>query len=262
MEEYVLSALSKGFTSLGFSCHTPWEVADGWHMRPGDFAIYIEEIDRLRRAYHDRLEIYVGLELDYLEDTQEMVGDVYRDKLDYTIGSVHLMRHAKSDRYLAIDGPLEEFETLLQDNFNGDVQRFVGHYFELQERMISSHRFDILGHCDLMRKRNEGNRFFDPEEPWYQKMASHMLKVAHKHNIRIEVNTGGIARGATTEPYPSFAMMCECAQLGIPMTLSSDAHQSSHIDFYFSQADDQLVQAGHRSIEVLHHGMWQSLSLV
>lgn len=262
MEEYVLSALSKGFTALGFSCHTPLGIEDSWHMRNENFSYYLDEIDRLRRLYKDRIEIYAGLELDFIEDTGEMAGNEYRDRLDFTIGSVHLMRHAKSDRYLAVDGPVEEYETLLQDNFDGDIQRFVGHYFTLQERMMESWKFDILGHCDLMKKRNVDNRFFDPTQMWYRKLTSHLLKTAKKHKIRIELNTGGIARGAISEPYPSPEMISACAELGIPMTLSSDAHQSSHIDFYFSQADDLLVQSGHRSIDVLQHGMWTSISLI
>lgn len=261
MEEYVLSALSKGFSALGFSCHTPGKLHDGWHLRTEDFPYYLEEIGRLRSLYKDRIELYIGLELDYLDDTGELVGQEFRDQVEYVIGSVHMMKHAKSDRYLSVDGPIEEYEMLLHDNFDGDIQRFIGYYFTLEERMMNEYSFDLLGHCDLMKKRNRDNRYFDPSEAWYRKMASHMLKVAHKQKVRIEVNTGGIARGATTEAYPSPPMIAECAALGIPLTLSSDAHQSSQLDCYFSQADDQLVQAGYRTLDVLHHGMWQSISI-
>lgn len=262
MEEYVQSALSKGFTALGFSCHAPGSLVDDWHMKKEDFPWYLEEIDRLRSLYRDRIEIYVGLELDFLEDTEEMVGIEYQNQLDYTIASVHVLKHAKTNKYLSIDGPVEEFEQLLNDNFNGNMQQFVGHYYALVERMMSLYTFDLLGHCDVIKKRNGNKTYFDPQDAWYTKLTNHMLKVAKKHKVRIEVNTGGIARGAILETYPSMSMIAECAELGIPLTLSSDAHQSSHIDFYFSQADDQLVQAGYRSLDVLQHGMWQSVSIV
>jgi histidinol-phosphatase (PHP family) len=262
MEEYVLSALSKGFDAIGFSCHAPGTLQDDWHLKKEDFPAYLEEIDRLRSLYRDRLEIYVGLELDFLEDTEELVGSEYKEQLDYTIASVHVMKHAKSGTYLSIDGPQEEFDTLLHDNFHSDIQQFVGHYFSLQERMISLYSFDILGHCDLMKKRNGKGIYFDPNEHWYQKMTNHLLKMVKKHKVRVEVNTGGIARGAIEETYPSMSMIAQCAEMGIPLTLSSDAHQSSHIDYYFSQADDQLVQAGYRNLDVLQHGMWQSVSIV
>jgi histidinol-phosphatase (PHP family) len=262
LEEYVLSALSKGFSALGFSCHTPGKLQDGWHMRTEDFPWYLDEINRLRDLYRDRIELYIGLELDFLEDTEELVGQEYRDQVDFTIGSVHLMRHGPSGKYLSVDGPKEEFNALLQDRFAGDMKAFGTHYFSLVERLMHLHQFDILAHCDLIKKHNGNHDYFDPAAPWYHKAMSHLLKVAQKEHVRLEVNTGGIARGAIGETYPSFDHIVECAELDIPLTLSSDAHQSSHIDYYFAQADDQLVQAGYKTLDVLQHGMWQSVSIL
>jgi histidinol-phosphatase (PHP family) len=262
MEEYVLSALSNGFSALGFSCHAPGTLEDDWHMKRDDFLYYVDEMYRLKQIYSDRIELYTGLELDYLEDTRELVGQQYVDQLDYTIASVHMMKHKKSGAYLSVDGPIEEFTTLLADNFNNDIEAFVNYYFTLEEKMIAEHSFDILGHCDLIKKHNKDNRFFDPTSPWYTKITNRFLKVVAKHHTRIEINTGGIARGATKEVYPSPSMLLVCNSLGIPITLNSDAHESSKLDFFFSSADDLLVQQGYRSIEMLLHGMWQEVTIV
>lgn len=262
LEEIVQKALSKGFSSLGFSCHTPFIVDDGWHMRKEDFPYYIEEIHRLKGVYKDRIELYAGLEFDYLEETGELIGSEYRDMIDYSIASVHLMFHKKSKTYLSVDGPIDEFTTLLHDNFSNDITAFANHYYALQEEMISAHTFDILGHCDLIKKHNKENIYFDPSTSWYQKTVNRFLKVAAKHHTRIEVNTGGMARGATKEVYPSPYMLSICRDLGIPVTLNSDAHESSQLDFFFSGADDLLVQKGYKSIDVLYHGFWQEVSIV
>ncbi len=262
MEEIVLAAISRGFTALGFSCHTPITPEDDWHMKREDFSYYIGEIQRLKDAYRDRIEVYAGLELDYLEESDELAGSEFQDQLDYSIASVHLMKHKKSGAYLAIDGPIEEFTTLLEDNFNNRMELFAAHYFALQEKMISSFSFDLLGHCDLIKKQNKENRFFDPASPWYVKAYTGMLKTAAHRNVRIEVNTGGIARGATRELYPSPDMVRLCGELGIPLTLNSDAHQSSHLDFSFSSATDQLIQSGIRSLEILEHGFWRTVSIL
>ena len=262
MEEYVLSALSKGFSALGFSCHAPGTLQDEWHMKKDDFSYYLEEIHRLKQVYCDRIELYGGLELDYLEGNGELVGSEYKDQLDFTIASVHMIRHTASGEYLSVDGPIEEFVTLLEDNFNNDIEKFVHYYYSLEERMISEHSFDILGHCDLIKKHNRDNRFFDPQSQWYKKISGHFLKTAAKHNVRIEVNTGGIARGATREVYPSPAMLETCRSLGIPVTLNSDAHQARDLDFFFSSADDLLVQQGYRSVDMLLHGIWQEVPIV
>lgn len=262
MEEYVLKALSLGFNALGFSCHAPVPFDDGWHMKAQDFPYYLDEIGRLRGIYRDRIELYAGLELEYLEQTAQLCGIEMREQLDYVIASVHLMYHKPSGRYLSIDGSQEEFDALLQDNFHQDIQAFVAHYYKLQEQMIEHFSFDVLGHCDLIKKNNGKNRYFDAQQPWYRKLTSHLLKTAHKRKVRLEVNTGGIARGSITELYPSDDMIHQAVELGIPLVLTSDAHESTHLDFYFSQADDQLVQAGCRSLTVFSHGLWQSIPIV
>lgn len=262
LEEIVQKAISKGFSSLGFSCHTPFIVEDDWHMRKEDFPYYIEELYRLKGVYKDRIELYSGLECDYIEQTGELIGSEYVDKLDYTIGSVHAMYHKESGSYLSFDGPIEEFNTLLRDNFQGDIQAFVLHYYHLQEEMIRQHKFDILGHCDLIKKHNKENLFFDPSSSWYQKIVHRFLKTAAKHHTRIEVNTGGMARGATKEVYPSPYMLGICNEYGIKVTLNSDAHQKDGLDFFFSGADDLLVQIGYKSIDVLYHGFWQEVPII
>jgi len=262
MEEIVLSAISKGFTALGFSCHTPIEPEDEWHMKEADFPYYLGELKRLKEVYRDRIELYTGLELDFLEGNDTLAGSEYIGQLDYTIASVHLMKHRKSGAYLSIDGPIEEFTTLLEDNFHGSVENFAAHYYALQERMISSHTFDILGHCDLIKKHNRDGRFFDPASPWYRKAWASFLHRAAKHDVQIEVNTGGVARGATSEVYPSPEMIRMCTELSIPLMLNSDAHRSDHLDFSFSSTEDLLIQSGVRSLDILEHGFWTTVSIL
>ncbi len=257
MEEYVLRALSLGFNTLGFSCHTPCDLEDDWHMKRADLDYYLSEIHRLQDVYGDRLEIHAGLELEYLEDTKELLGMEFGSLMDYTIASTHLIRHKNSGKYLSVDGPIAEFEALLADNFRGDAQAYVTRFFQMEEELMEHHRFDLLGHCDLIKKRNTDNKYFNPHDAWYQQLTSHLLKTAKKQKVRLEVNTGGIARGAINETYPSMEMIRECASLGIALTLSSDAHQSTHLDFYFAQATDLLIQAGHRTLDTFRHGLWQ-----
>ena len=262
LEDIVQKAISKGFSSLGFSCHTPFIIEDEWHMRKEDFSYYIDELYRLKGLYKDRIELYSGLECDYIEHTGELVGSEYAGMLDYTIGSVHAMYHKKSGTYLSIDGPIEEFNTLLHDNFADDIQAFVSHYYTLQEEMIHKHKFDILGHCDLIKKYNFENKYFDQASSWYQKIVHRFIKVVAKHHTMIEVNTGGMARGATKEVYPSPYMLSLCKEYDIPVTLNSDAHQRDHLDFFFSGADDLLVQIGYKSINVMYHGFWQEVPII
>ena len=113
---------------------------------------------------------------------------------------------------------------LHEQTFCGDIRALVKTYFELETEMIELGGFDILGHCDLIKKRNSGNRFFNQDEKWYRDQALQMLQSAAGSDIIVEVNTGGLSRKATTEVYPSKWMLDRCLELEIPLTLSADAH--------------------------------------
>ena len=262
LEDYVKEAISQGFSALGFSCHTPGKLQDVWHMKNEDFPYYIEEINRLKILYGKEIELYIGLELDYLEDTEELVGNEFLEHLDFTIASLHMMRHAKSDQYLTIDGPMDEFKTLLKDNFGGDIKKFAAHYFALQERMIESYSFDILGHCDLIKKRNSNNQFFNQDDQWYQEMTLNFLERVASKGARLEISTGGIARNSIKETYPSPEMVKRCAELEIPLTLNSDAHFYPHIAHFFPEALQLLKEVGYEKVDVLTQGEWIATPIV
>lgn len=134
----------------------------------------------------------------------------------------------------------------------------VKEYFNLEIEMLNLGGFDILGHCDLIKKRNTDNRFFDQNETWYQNEALEMLRTAARKGVIVEVNTGGISRGATTEVYPSQWMLERCHELGIPLTLSADAHNPDHIDFYFKEALEQIRSCGYGEIYFFSKGKWQN----
>ncbi len=258
MEEVVLQAIALGFDALGFSCHTPGTLQDQWHMAIEQFPAYLKEIETLKSRYGNQIQLYAGLEMEYLDDTQEFVGSTLTEKLDYTIGAVHVMKHHASGRYLSVDGPIEDFETLLADNFNNDAKAFISYYFELQIQMIRSCSFDILAHCDLPKKRNHNNRYFDPSEKWYQKAARRMLEEAAAHNQRLELNTGAIARGILQEPYPSPSMLQWCSELNIPLVLNSDAHKKEHLNYYFTEAKELLKACNYHHLDVLYNNQWSS----
>lgn len=262
LEEYVIRACESAYDHLGFSCHTPMPEDDIWHLKKSHFPQYLEQLKSLKERYRSRITLHAGLELDYLEQTGELAGSQHAQQLDYTIGSVHLMYHARSGSYLSVDGPVKEFETLLEENFSCDIRAMVSYYFRLQEEMISSYTFDILGHCDLIKKRNTDCRFFDPDEPWYRELALNFLKRVSSEGVRIEVNSGGITRGATTEVYPAPWMLQECARLQIPVVLSSDAHDPAHLEAGFDLALQAVLAAGIREIQYLDAGQrWVAQAL-
>lgn len=261
MESYVLRALELSCTALGFSCHAPLEQEDNWHVKHADYPGYLEEIRRLKQRYGERIELYTGLELEYRYEDNRLEGSDLRDDLDYTIASVHMLQDAHTGEYLSIDDPVEEIEMLLEHNFGGDIRKLVGTFYQAVIAMIEHHRFDILGHLDLIKKRNRNNRFFDPEEPWYRRMLMEAVEAAGSRGVRIEVNTGGLARGATDEVYPDPRVLRRCRELDIPLVLSADAHSPGDLNCCFDAALEQIRDAGYTHLDMLLEGTWQQVPI-
>lgn len=261
-EAYVRRAIEDGFSVLGFSCHAPLPFKNDWTMSPDSLEKYLEEIPRLKEAYGNEIEIYTGLEVDYLPDLMGPNTPRIRDaRRDYTIASVHMLKDKNSGGWLAIDGPVEELERLLDTCYSGSMKSLVRDYFALQTRMILEEDFEILGHCDLIKKHNRNNRFFDQDEDWYREAALAMLEAAAKRGVIMEVNTGGMARGYTDEFYPSPWLLGRARELGIPITLNSDCHSPENLSFAFSGSWPIIKEQGYREVRVLKNRRWLDIPL-
>lgn len=68
MEDFVRFALSEGFTSYGFSSHAPLPFSTAWTMEWDIMDDYLSEFHRLKEKYAGRIELYIGLEIDYLNE--------------------------------------------------------------------------------------------------------------------------------------------------------------------------------------------------
>lgn len=62
-EDFVKFAISHGFRAYGFSSHSPLPFETFWNMSKNDMPEYLAEIDRLKKKYSDRLEIYTPWKL-------------------------------------------------------------------------------------------------------------------------------------------------------------------------------------------------------
>ena len=259
LSAYVETAVNRGFKVLGFSPHAPLPYPNEWSMDADGLGYYLKKAAELKSEYADRLEICIGLEIDYVKGESSPLRPAFGNRpIEYSIGSVHSMRDLQSGGELSVDGPVEELEKLLAHSFGGDVKKLVAGYFDLQMEMLEEGGFDILGHCDLIKKRNGGNRFFDQNESWFQSKAMEMLELAARKDVVIEVNTGGLSGGATTEVYPSPRLIAECRRLDIPLTLCADAHRPEHIDFHLRESAQLMKTAGYGEFYFFTGGKWQA----
>jgi histidinol-phosphatase (PHP family) len=259
-EDYVRQALDRGLTALGFSGHTPLPFPNEWTMDEHSLSLYLQEIRRLQERYSDKLEIYLGLETDYLDRERNPASipspGARSAAIDYQIGSVHMLPDPDDGAYYSLDGPVEELEHLVHSVYGGDFRPLAEEYYRRLCRMAELGGFEILGHFDLLRKHNGDERYFSESESWYRHLVEESLNRIARTGITVEINTGAMARGYTAVPYPSPWILDLCADRSIPITINADAHKPHWVDYSFTEARRLALSAGYGSIRVLRNGRW------
>lgn len=243
-EETVDTAISLGFLSVGFSGHGYTPFDSSFCMSQEDTKRYIQEINNLKKKYKDKIEIYLGLEADLLSEFD-------KNTFDYTIGSCH---------YVTVNGkhlPVDDSEEIMKENvktyFNNSYLKYAENYFE-QVSKLSIISPDIIGHFDLITKFNEGNKYFDENDKKYLDLAFCAIDTLIPKCNLFEVNTGAIARGYRSAPYPALPILKRLREKGAKFIITSDCHNAKNLDFYFREAQQLLKETGFSSAVVLSGG--------
>lgn len=223
-EDMVLAAIDMGFHVLGFSGHGYAPYDTDACMTLEDTLKYRDQIMELRKKYEDQITIKLGIERDLFSKP-----DGY--DYDYVIGSTHYI--FKDGEYLGVDNTEEIMARNVEEHFNGDYRKYVEWYYDTEAEVVEKTCADIVGHFDLVTKFNEGSRYFDEHATWYKKAALRSLaQVARTHPV-IEINTGAMAKGYRTRPYPDQFLIDEIQRLCCPMILSSDCHDKTKLNYGF-----------------------------
>src|SRR5688572_24421442 len=88
LTDYVEEAKKLSMLSVGFSSHAPVPFPTKWCMKSDRLPDYLEAIEKIRVS-NPEIQIYKGLEVDFIPDVTSP--NLFKDKLDYTIGSIHFV---------------------------------------------------------------------------------------------------------------------------------------------------------------------------
>ncbi len=256
-EQYVLQAIQLGLGSLGFSGHAPVPFENNYAILPERLKEYVDEILFLKQKYKDQLPIFLSLEMDYIPgisiDFQEFE---HQYPLDYTLGSVHLVKRDGREGLWFIDGPnIATYDEGLRKLFDNDIQLAVEAYYKQIEEMVLTQHPAIIGHFDKIKMLNR-NRYFSEKETWYKKLVTKTLTVIKEDQSIVEVNTRGLYKKRTDSLFPSNEILEEILDLGIPITLNSDAHLPTDLDLQFKETIPILKSIGFKAIKVLNEQGW------
>lgn len=230
-EEYILSAISAGYTKLGFSDHTPFPYVDyrsGGKMQVEEFEDYLQSIRDLKEKHADQIEIFVGLECEPIPRFTEFLRSV-RPQLDYMI----LGSHGDESMREAHSATLTRPEKLWE-------------YYEKTVYGMETGLYAYIAHPDIMLGAYPA---FDDAA---LQVSRAICREANRLNLPVEYNLLGIKKGHRDDQlgYPCNAFWEVAAEENVRAVVGVDAHAPQMLkDFDMDGAKAYLRGLGITLIE-------------
>lgn len=232
VRETVETAVAKGLRRIVLTDHMPLPFHTRYAMHPDDLTRYKDEIQRVRSDYADRIDVKIGLEMEYLPGYEAWTEKIVQSGWEYTIGSVHGL--IPNGRHSLVNGTRPEFDQLLDKDFDGNVRAFCTYYYQRLQAVIDSGLFATVGHLDVFKKHNGNQIFFKEDAAWYQDLVLDTLDRVGAAGMQIEVNLAGFNHPVAA-PYPSPWIIAECLERKFSVVLASDAHRPENIGGHFEK---------------------------
>lgn len=202
--EYIEAAIARGMRVLGFADHAPQfyptDYVSGVRMLPEELPGYVETLSRLREEYRDRIEIRIGLELEYYPDCFEKTLDwIRRCGVEYLILGQHWTGNEIGERH-TFDATDDEARLSL--------------YVEQSLAGLRTGVFTYVAHPDGFH--------FTGDDGVYRRYMEHYCREARAMDIPLEINLQGLSQ---RRAYPDLRFWRIAAEVGCRIVLGCDAHQ-------------------------------------
>lgn len=259
METFVQAAIASRFTSYGFSSHAPLPFSTRWAMEWTEINNYLAEFAQLKAKYATQIELYIGLEIDYLnEQSNPSIDRFINLPLDYRIASVHTLYNPAGE-LIDIDTSADKFAQLVDTHFDGDIVQVVHLYYNRLLRMVALGGFDIVGHADKIHYNACCYRPGLLDEPWYHALITHYFEQIAQRGYMVEINTKAYHTLGTFFPNQRYFGLLK--SLGIRVQVNSDAHYPDRINSGRPEALAALQQAGYHGVMELQGGVWKEVAI-
>ena len=225
-EEVILAAIDKGLSEIGLSDHSYTFFDESYCMKKERVEAYKAELAALKAKYAGKISVLCGVEQDAYS-TESTAG------FDYVIGSAHYLK--VGGEYFPLDEAEKDFVALCEKGFQGDYYALAEEYFALVAGFSERADVSVVGHFDLITKFNEGGKLFDEGDPRYLAAAKAAIDRLLQAGKIFEINTGAVARGYRTAPYPAPALLAYIKEKGGKTMLASDAHTPDKVAFGFNK---------------------------
>lgn len=232
MEAYVQKAVDVGLKEICFLDHlTLSEAGRALSMTPEEVPLYFQAVCDLKQRYQSVISVKAGLEIDFNPEYMDLIQDIVgRYSFDVIGSSVHFV----NDFNIVSRRSAWKLE-------NAGADFLYEHYLKQLEIMLDFDYFDLVCHLDVVKKFG-----MQPLRSFAKKFDEILSKIRYK-NLIVELNTSGYNHPAK-EAYPSLRLLKKCSNLGIPVTLGSDAHKPESVGRHYDRAFSMLSSAGYRHL--------------
>lgn len=241
LEEYVKRGIELGLSQLGLSDHMPLLHVDPAAYYPemamplDELPRYVEEAFQLKEKYRGQIDLRVGLEGDYIEGWERQIEEIVKAyPWDYVIGSVHFLG----------EWDVSDFRQV--HNWEGqNVFAVYQRYYDAVAKAARTGFYDIMGHLDVIKRF--GHRPGAALEAETVDLELHTLTAVKEAGVAMELNASGLSK-PVAEMFPSRRILSAAVEMGIPLTVGSDAHDPLKLGEHLDQARALLHELGVREL--------------
>lgn len=227
--DYASEAYRLGFDIIGMSDHAPFR-GNGYGFRMGFESLndYIEQVNEAKKKYAGKMDVKLGLEIEYLPDKLGYYEELYNKfGLEYLILGQHF--------FMSQNNGIDYVYDLC------DTKSYIDYANSIKEALKTGY-FSFVAHPDLI---------FVHDFPWDDnctKACDIIIDSALKYNIPLELNANGVRKGISDfydekrYPYPHIRLFEMISKSKIPVMVNSDCHQ-------LKELDDEAMKKAHSLID-------------
>jgi histidinol-phosphatase (PHP family) len=202
--EYIERAIAGGIKHMGFSDHAPFIYPDGhqdgYRVQINEAKDYVSDICALREEFKDRIEIYVGYEMEYYPKYFDEMLKIAKDTgAEYLILGQHFINNGSVDGFHVVKPNTDE------ESFKKYVDAVIS--------AIKSGKFTYVAHPDIYNFTGDDKIFNDE--------TTRLCIASKEHNVPLEINFLGIR---DNRAYPNDKFWRIAAEVKSPVTFGHDAH--------------------------------------
>lgn len=206
--EYVQAAIDGGLQILGFSDHAPQFFPGQYYsrmrMRPWELKDYVQTVQGLQAEYAGKLQIHLGLEVEYYPAIFAELVQVARDQgIEYFILGQHWNGNEEGHPY---NGRPTDDE--------GQLKSYCHQVMDAMQTGL----FTYIAHPDILH--------FTGSDKAYARHIRKLCREAKSCRIPLELNLLGLRED---RHYPTARFWEIAAEEGCSVILGSDAHRPEHV---------------------------------